>query len=89
MVRYMAHKTASGKGVYMLGDSAASFDHFHKGVEKKGDLYVTCADFTSGEDTFDVDYYVKQEGVFFRVVKEVLHKKNDEKVNETLWQDGD
>ncbi len=85
MAGYIEKNTTDG--VYYIDGTPASFDYIHSGVSKKGGLYVSCADFKAGEDTFDIDYYVKEEGGKFVVVKEVFHKKSGKKIDRVLWSE--
>lgn len=86
MTKYIEAKTAQNNGVYNIKGVDAEFDYIHSGVDTKGSLYVSCADFKSGSNVYDIDYYVTVEHGEFSVVKEVLHKKNGKKVDEVLWQ---
>ncbi len=87
MSAYIEEKTAQGGGAYDIKGVRADFDYIHSGVDKKwGGIYVSCADFKAGTDVYDIDYYVRAENGDLKVVKEVLHKKNGEKINEVLWK---
>lgn len=86
MSAYIEEKTAQNDGVYNINGVRVEFDYIHSGVDKKGVLYVSCADFKSGSDLYDIDYYVAVENGDLKVVKEVLHKKNGKKVDDVLWQ---
>ena len=72
---------------YSLNGVQSRFDSIHDGVSEKDGLFVSCVDFKAGEDVYDVDYYVKAENGAFTVVKELLHKKNGEAVDEVLWEE--
>lgn len=85
MSTYIEAKTAKDGG-YDINGVLTEFDYIHSGVDKKGALFVSCADFKSGSELFDIDYYVKSEDGHYLVVKEVLHKKNGKRVDEVLWQ---
>ncbi|MFQ5569505.1 MAG: hypothetical protein ACE5G0_07505 [Rhodothermales bacterium] len=86
MQTHIEAKLEANEGTYDVQGIAATFDYLHDGVNEAEGHYVSCADFKAGEDVFDVDYYVTAEGEEMRVVKEVLHKKNGEEVNEVMWQ---
>jgi hypothetical protein len=87
MRTYIDAKVARGGGTYDIQGTKADFDYIHSGVKKKGDLYVSCADFITGGDVYDIDYYVKSDGEKHVVVKELFHKKNGKKVIEELWKE--
>jgi cytochrome c556 len=87
MRTYIDAKMAKGGGPYDIQGTKAEFDYIHSGVKKKGDFYVSCADFKAGGDVYDIDYYVKSDGEKYVVVKELFHKKNGKKVNEELWKE--
>ncbi len=86
MSNYIQEKTVRGGGTYLLDGERADFDYLHDGVKAKEDMFISCADFKIGSDVYDLDYYVKYIDGKPTVVKEVLHKKNGEKVNQVLWQ---
>ncbi len=86
MNTYIQEKTSTDGGSYMLEGQKADFDYLHDGVKVKGDSHISCADFKMGSDVYDLDYYVKKINGKPTVVKEVLHKKNGEKIDKVLWQ---
>lgn len=86
MNAYIQEKTSADGGAYLLDGQKVDFDYLHDGVKAKGDIYISCADFKMGSDVYDLDYYVKNINGKPTVVKEVLHKKNGEKINTVLWQ---
>ena len=86
MNSYVQTKLASGGGTYEIEGVKSQFDYLHDGVKQKGDTYISCADFKSGSDVYDVDYYVKDVNGQLKVIKEVFHKKNGNEVNRTLWE---
>jgi uncharacterized protein YcgL (UPF0745 family) len=86
MMEYVGAKLASDQHVYKIEDLEGVFDYIHEGVKFQDGQYVSCADVNVGADNYDIDYYVKKEDGRFSVVKEVLHKKNGEKVNKLLWK---
>lgn len=85
MKAYIEMKIVDGGGVYKIDGKAVKFDYIHSGIEKRGRYYVSCADFTTGNDRYDVDYYVRDWNGTVSVAKEVLHKKNGKVVDKTLW----
>jgi len=87
METYIQDKVTREGGTYSIERTKAEFDYLHAGVEKKGDAFVSCADFKVGEDVYDVDYYVKSVEGEYTVVKEILHKIKGEPVNRVLWQE--
>jgi hypothetical protein len=86
MGRFIQDKLANNEGVYEIKGAKANFDYIHASVEEKDGLFVSCADFKIGDEGYDIDYYVEAKEEKYIVVKEVLHKKNGELVNEVLWQ---
>lgn len=85
MSTFIEGKTSTDKN-YDLNGVQSQFDYIHDGVSEKDGLYVSCVDFKAGDDVYDVDYYVKIENGSYTVVKELLHKKNGETVDEVLWE---
>ena len=52
----------------------------HAGVVKKGDLYVSCADFTDKDGTkYDVDFFVASNRGKLKVVEAIVHSKDGKK----------
>jgi len=48
----------------------------HSGVVKKGDLFISCADFVAEDGTkFDIDFLVQPDGQRYEVVSAVVHAK--------------
>lgn len=86
MSNFIQQKLEVFEGMYPIDDVEAKFDHLHAGVNQMDGYYASCADFKVGEDVYDIDFYVKAENGEYTVVKEVLHKKNGEAVNEVLWE---
>ncbi len=85
---FIDERLESSGGVYPIKGAIAEFDYLHDGVGSSDGLFVSCADFRAGSDVYDIDYYVMAENGEYTVVKEVLHKKNSEPVNEVLWRAG-
>ncbi len=88
MKAFIDQRVASQGGVYAIKGVSAEFDYLHDGVDERDGLFVSCADFKASGDVYDIDYYVKEEDGAYTVVREVLHKKNKEEVNEVLWRLG-
>jgi hypothetical protein len=87
MKTYIQDKLTRQGGGYSIEGTKTEFDYLHAGVGKKGDTFVSCADFKVREDVYDVDYYVKSVEGEYAVVKEILHKIKGEPVNKVLWQE--
>lgn len=52
----------------------------HAGIVKKGDYYVSCADFTDAEGRkIDIDFLVLPDGDGVRTVQAIIHKVDGEK----------
>ena len=71
---------------YVIYDAADSkvkgltFKELHSGIVKKGDFYVSCADFTDASgNMYDVDFLVGKTDGGFRVYQAIVHKLNGEK----------
>lgn len=86
MKGFVRAKLVNNNNMYKIQDLDGLFDYLHDGVKKQEGMYVSCADVKVGADIYDIDYYVKEENGRYTVVKEVLHKKNDEKINKLLWK---
>ncbi len=85
MKNFIQQKLEVFDGKYPINDVEAEFVSLHEGLKEMDGLYASCADFKVGEDVYDIDLYVKPENGEYTVVKEVLHRKNDELVNEVMW----
>ena len=76
----------SSKGEFPIFDQQAKavinvkFKGLHSGVVKKGDYFVSCADFVdqSGIE-YDIDLLVSLSGKKYKVIESLVHKKNGEK----------
>ena len=69
------------KGHYVLYDAVTDevlklrLARLHDGIVKKGDYYVSCADFTDADgDEFDLDFLVVERDGGFRALQGVVHK---------------
>lgn len=85
MNTFIQGKLSEGNA-YVIQGVTTQFDFLHDGVKEKDGLYVSCADFKAGDDVYDVDYFVKVENGSYTVIKETLHKKNGEGVDEVIWE---
>lgn len=56
------------------------FKKLHKGIVKKGDFYVSCADFVDGEGTkFDLDFLVMPKDQSLTTIQAVVHSVDGKK----------
>lgn len=56
------------------------FKQLHEGIVKKGDFYVSCADFTDGQGRkYDLDFLVVNNGGNFDVYEAIVHKVDGDK----------
>jgi hypothetical protein len=56
------------------------FDKLHKGIVKKGDFYVSCADFVDKEgNKYDIDFLVGDTGKGLETLEAVVHSVNKKK----------
>ena len=51
-------------------------DGFHSGVKQNGNLYTSCADFTSGKTMYDIDFLIRKTNNKYIVVQPIVHKVN-------------
>jgi len=57
-----------------------ALDKLHEGIVKKGDFYVSCADFVDAQGKkYDIDYLVAQEEGSYRVLEAVVHAEDGKK----------
>ncbi|MCH7589677.1 hypothetical protein IIB34_01415 [PVC group bacterium] len=57
-----------------------AYDNLHSGIVKKGDFYVSCADFTDeAGNSYDIDFLVADTGNGFKTVESLIHAINGEK----------
>ena len=73
-------------GVYSIYDPIdgkmrqLTFEELHKGIVKKGDYYVSCADFVDGNNkTVDLDFLVIPAGDHLQVTQAVIHSADGKK----------
>ena len=78
-------------GNYVIYDAVSQklrslqFKELHKGIVKKGDFYVSCADFTDSDgNKFDLDFFVAEKDGKFHVQQAFVHKINGEKRHYSL-----
>ena len=56
------------------------FKELHSGLVKKGDFYVSCADFVDDEgNTYDLDFLVGEKDGEYSVYQAIVHKVNGNK----------
>ena len=57
-----------------------SYDVMHKGIVRKGEFFVSCADFRDAAGTpYDLDFLVAETDDGYRVMQTVVHKVGDDK----------
>lgn len=74
------------KDHYIIYDSLTGtlhrlvFKKLHEGIVKKGDFYVSCADFTDGSGRkYDLDFLVADSDSTFRVLQGLVHSVDGKK----------
>ncbi len=79
-------ETTKYKDAYLIFDAVAGglkrldFDHVHDGIVRKGEFFVSCADFYDGEKhLYDIDFLVVEEDGKYRVVQSLVHKIDGDK----------
>lgn len=84
MSNYVKDKTVDG--VFPIYDPVddkvlkLTFKELHKGIVKKGDYYVSCADFTGADGKkFDIDFLALPDGEKINTVQAIVHKVEDKK----------
>ena len=56
------------------------FDKLHEGIVKKGDFFVSCADFyTSTDQKIDIDFLVIKDGNQLKTIQAVVHSIDGKK----------
>jgi hypothetical protein len=78
MLEHVQVTTIDGKYVIfdaVVGDlKKLKFKEVHKGIVKKGDFYVSCADFVDARGTlYDVDFLVSEKDDSYRVLQALVH----------------
>jgi hypothetical protein len=72
--KYIIYDTVTGKLLNL------DFKELHKGMVKKGEFFVSCADFVDGSgNQYDLDFLVGEEGGNYRVFGAIVHSVNGEK----------
>ena len=83
MNRHIESHTIDGRYVMFDGPAGRILRldaaKLHAGIVKKGDFYVSCADFKNGDAKLDVDFLVAETGGTFIVADAIVHKVNGEK----------
>ncbi len=84
MNEHIEHNTV--KDSYVIYDAVAGelkklgFEALHKGIVKKGDFYVSCADFVDPQGKkYDIDFLVAQKKDSFRVLQALVHSIDGDK----------
>ena len=84
MSEHVKHNSVDGR--YAIYDATKgelkwlSLDKLHEGIVKKGDFYVSCADFVDQQGKeYDVDFLVIQEGRSYQVLESVVHAEGGKK----------
>ncbi len=84
MNQHIEHNTVKDK--YVIYDAVAGelkkldFAALHKGIVKKGDFYVSCADFVdAGGKKYDIDFLVVQKEDSFHVLQALVHSIDGKK----------
>ena len=56
------------------------FKSLHTGIVKKGDFYVSCADFADNKgNLYDIDFLVGEKDEQFSVIQALVHSVNGNK----------
>ena len=84
MRRFIAEQQVKGKVLHY--DAVAGellqlqLDELHAGIVKKGDFYVSCADFVATDGRkFDIDFLVVPNGSEYRVNQALVHSVDAKK----------
>jgi len=74
------------KGQYMIYDSQKGelkrlkMTKLHDGIVKKGEFYVSCADFEDQQGkVYDLDFLVSPNGDGYRVIQSIIHAESGNK----------
>ena len=72
--RYVIYDAANGELKWL------TLDKLHEGIVKKGDFYVSCADFVDARGKkYDIDFLVAQESGSYSVLESVVHAEGGKK----------
>ena len=84
MKAHIGHNTV--KDQYVIYDAVKgelkrlALKKLHEGIVKKGEFYVSCADFLDAQGSkYDIDFLVVQKGYNFHVLQALVHKIGDDK----------
>jgi len=84
MAEHINENTYNGK--YIIYDAVTGkllrldFGELHKGIVKKDDFYVSCADFADSQgNKYDLDFLVVDNGGNFEVFEAIVHKVDGNK----------
>lgn len=84
MSRHVEQNTLDGE--YIIYDAVdgklltLDFKELHSGITKKGEFYVSCADFTDDSGApYDIDFLVAEKDGQLRVFQAVVHSANGNK----------
>jgi hypothetical protein len=84
MTSHITSNTYDGK--YVIYDAVdgkllkLDFKSLHKGIVKKGDFYVSCADFADNTgNLYDLDFLVGEKDGQFSVIQALVHSVNGNK----------
>jgi hypothetical protein len=86
VVRQWVTERADENGIYDIPprggqDVAGALGDFHTVHQKDADTYSVCVDFLSGEDTYDVDFFIDRDPEGLKVRDAFLHKINGEVIS--------
>ena len=89
MLRHINDRHLDGKYVMFDGMDASlmqlTFDDLHKGIVRKGEFFVSCADFRDAYgEIYDLDFLVADTDEGYRVMQTVVHKVGNEKRKYTV-----
>ena len=84
MTEYIDHQSIDGTMyVYDAVDGKLlklKLDKLHEGIVKKGDFYVSCADFTDQQGrTIDIDFMVREKGGDLITTQALVHSVDGKK----------
>jgi len=85
-IRQWVAERADEQGVFNIPprggrDVSGTLGEFHTVHQKDPDTYSVCVDFHSGDETYDVDFFVDLKDEVLGVRDAYLHKVNDEVVS--------
>jgi len=84
MQKHIERNTLDSK--FIIFDTVAGelkrlkFEELHKGIVRKGEFFVSCADFVDETgNKFDIDYLVGEKNGRLKVFQSIIHAVNGEK----------